>query len=189
VPRAKAPAPDPDPDEQEPTPAPSVGDSSPASSVSEFLSDPGPEFDPAEASSSSKERDKDRALSVAPGGDAGIEVQWDPKVMRGLLKAKGAALHSIAGKAENDWAYTSEELDAISVPLTNILNRYDATRAAAGTGDELAAILGLSGYAMRSIQERKPVIKAEREAREQAEHQADQFGLPPQPPIQEPPIP
>lgn len=185
-PRAKAPAPA-EPDEQ-PYPVvdpASVEDSSPASSVSSFLSDPGPEFDPSQANAESKERDKDRVLSVAPGGDAGIEVQWDPKVMRGLLKAKGAALHSIAGKAEQDWAYTSEELDAISVPLTNILNRYDATRAAAGTGDELAAILGLSGYAMRSVQERKVVIKAEREAQAAAEHQAEQFGI--QPPIQEPP--
>lgn len=180
MPRAPK-APDPDPDEpKDPVADPaSVEDSSPASSVSSFLSDPGPEFDPGQASAESKERDKDRVLSVAPGGETGIEVEWDPKVVRGALKAKGSALHSIAGKAEEDWVYTSEELDAISGPLTRILNRYDVTRAAAATGDEFAVILGLSGYTMRSLQERKAVIKAEREAEEQAEQQAEQFGIQP----------
>ena len=77
-----------------------------------------------------------------------------------MLETQGAALHAVAGKADEDWLYTKTELDAISKPLTRILNRYDATRVAAGTGDEIALLLGFTGHTLRSLQERKAALAA-----------------------------
>jgi hypothetical protein len=62
--------------------------------------------------------------------------------------------------AEADSIYTRDELRAIAPPLTRILNRYDATRAAAATGDELALLIGLTGYVGRSIEERRRALRA-----------------------------
>jgi hypothetical protein len=195
VPRAKAQQAEEEPlepleqtgDSQQQPPESDEG-SSRASSASDFIADPGPEFDPGQAGQDAKARDEDRVLSVAPGGETGIEVQWDPAVVKSMLQAQGSALHAVAGKAEQDWIYTKDELSAIAPPLTRILNRYDATRVAAATGDELALILGLTGHTMRSLQERKTVLDAIKAAEEAAEQQAERFG--PQPPItQEPPTP
>ncbi len=160
--------------------------SSEASSASDLLEDPGPEFDAGQAGQDAAARDEDRRLSIAPGGSTGVELEWAPDAVRSLLETAGAAGHAIAGKAEEDWVFTKVELDAISKPLTRILNRYDATRVAAGTGDELALILGFVGYTLRSVQERKKAIQAQQEQEEQ-EQQTPLFGVP-QPPIQEPPI-
>jgi hypothetical protein len=191
VPRAKAPDElPPEPPEQTDGQQPPESDegSSRVSSASDFIADPGPEFDPGQAAQDTKERDDDRVLSVAPGGETGIEVEWDPAVVKSMLQAQGSAVHAVVGKADEDWLYTKDELAAIAPPLTRILNRYDATRVAAATGDELALILGLTGHTMRSLQERKAVLDAIKAAEEAAEQQAEKFGVP-QPPItQEPAI-
>lgn len=71
-------------------------------------------------------------------------------------------LHALAGKGDDDWLYTQAELRAIAPPLARILNRYPVTAAAAGSGDELAVLIGFGGYAMRSIQVRREAIAAER---------------------------
>lgn len=166
-------------------------DSSTGSSAatSDFIADPGPEFDPKQAGQDATDRDADRLLSVAPGGETGIEVEWDPAAVKSMLQAQGAAVHAVAGKAEEDWAYTSQELSAIAPPLTRILNRYDATRVAAATGDEFALLLGLTGHTMRSLQERKAALDMAREAEEDVQAKEAQFGpQPPIPPTQEPPI-
>lgn len=178
--------------EQQPTSGAAETDSSEgssASSASELLADPGPEFDPGQAGQDATERDSDRLLSASPGGQTGLEVEWAPDAVRSLLETQGAALHAIAGKAEQDWVYTKTELDAISKPLTRILNRYDATRIAAGTGDEIALLLGLTGHTLRSLQERKAAL-AEEDDEPPAAAVAYAGPQPPgpQPPIQEMPI-
>lgn len=173
-----------DPETSQPPAEDGSQGSSTASSASDFLADPGPEFDPHEAGQDAKARDGDRLLSVAPGGEAAMQVEWEPAVIEAVLTAQGSALHSLAGKTEEDWVYTKTELRAISAPLARIFNRYDAMRAAAGTGDEISVILGFSGYTIRSVQERKAVIALEKQALEAAEAREAQYG--PQPPIPRP---
>jgi hypothetical protein len=188
-PARKAPPSPAEPEQLPPEEEGASADSSTGSSAAtDFIADPGPEFEPSQADQDASERDGDRALSIGPGGETGIQVEWDPSVVKGLLEAQGSALHSVAGKADQDWLYTKDELAAISGPLTRILNRYDATRVAAGTGDELALLLGLTGHTMRSLQERKAVLDAAKAAAEEAEHQATQFGAVPTQPTQETPI-
>ena len=164
--------------------------SSADSSASELLADPGPEFDAGQAGQDANERDGDRLLSASPGGQTGLEVEWAPDAVRSLLETQGAALHAIAGKAEQDWVYTKVELDAISKPLTRILNRYDATRIAAGTGDEIALLLGFTGHTLRSLQECKAALAEEDDEEPPAASTVYAGPQPPgpQPPIQEMPI-
>jgi hypothetical protein len=83
--------------------------------------------------------------------------EWEEQSVRSVLTAKGAALHTLIAvdKESDEWRYTETDLNAIAPPLTRILNRYDATRAAAGTADEIALIVGLSGYVGRSVRTRR----------------------------------
>jgi hypothetical protein len=94
--------------------------------------------------------------------------EWQEGQVRLLLTAKGSALHAVLAvdSESEEWAYTEADLEAIAPPLTNILNRYEPTRAAAGAGDELAVAIGFGGYAARSWRERMAAIErlqAERE--------------------------
>lgn len=131
--------------------SPGSADSSTSNgSGSGFVTDPGPAHD-ADAAPPPQE---------APAADVLDGLAWDTDVVKGLLTAQGQALHTFAGRAESDWVYTRDELRAIAPPLTRILNRYDATRAAAATGDELALLLGLTGYVGRSIDERRKALRA-----------------------------
>lgn len=134
------------------------GSSTASSAASDFIADPGPEFDPDQAAEDAGERDADRAFTAHPGGETGLVIEWAEDTVRSLLEAQGVLLHGAIGKAEDEWIYTKQELSTIAKPLTRILNRYDATRVAAGTGDEIALILGLFGYVMRSLQERKAAL-------------------------------
>jgi hypothetical protein len=168
--------------------------SSAATSPFGLIADAGPAFDPQTAAEGASERQGDRKIGIEPGGETGLQIEWHEETVKAVLEAKGSALHSLIGKAEQDWIYTKEELRAIGGPLTRILNRYDATRVAAGTGDELALILGLSGYTMRSYQERKAVLDAERAEEEQGQAPLGQTGVDQslsqqiQPPIPDPPL-
>jgi hypothetical protein len=85
---------------------------------------------------------------------------WEEPQVRTILGAQGLVVHNAIAveKEGEEWVYTKAELDTIAPPLTRILNRYDATRAAAGTGDELALVIGLTGYVGRSWVERRRAL-------------------------------
>jgi hypothetical protein len=124
------------------------------SPTSAFVPDPGEPFDPKEAGAAPEP-------TAAPELDAGLPaIAWDEPVVRGILEAQGSAAHALfaVDKGTDEWRYTQADLGAITPPLTRILNRYDALRAAAGTGDEIALVIGLSGYAARSYQVRRASI-------------------------------
>jgi hypothetical protein len=122
-----------------------------------FIADPGPDHDP-EAAPPPEEAPPEL-----------LDAAWDPEVVKGLLTAQGQALHTFAGKGDDDWVYTRDELRAIAPPLTRILNRYDATRMAAATGDEFALIIGLTGYVGRSITVRRDALRELRDQEEELE--------------------
>jgi hypothetical protein len=131
-------------------------DSSTASSAASFISDPGPDFEPGNEREGFEAPEPGSSLHALPSPEPG----WEEDTVRSILTAKGGAIHAVAGVAEEDWLYTEADLAAIAPPLTRILNRYPVTQAAAGTGDELAVVIGLSGYTMRSWAERKAEIEA-----------------------------
>ena len=178
---APRPAPDPEP---QPQPAvdegPSAGSSTGSSAAEQpavaWIADPGPEFDAAEAQQDAADRDAERAFTVGPGEGRVLDVEWEVSTVRGLLRAQGSTLHSLIGKGEDDWLYLKHELDAIAPAATRILNRYDSTRIAAASGDELALIAGVAGYTMRSLQVRKRALDLERAA--EAEDEGAPAGAP-----------
>lgn len=111
-----------------------------------FIGDPGPAFDERHAADQP-------ALPVA---EPVVELPgWEEDTVRGILVAEGAGVHTVFGVAEDDWLWLEHELDAMVGPLTRILNRYPATRAAAGTGDEVAVVIALGGHISRSYLTRK----------------------------------
>jgi hypothetical protein len=148
-----------DPTSPTPSPSPSAGGSSRGSSrASGFSVDPGPAFD-----------DGGRPVSaepeLAPAGELHALPEppalWEEQRVRFLLTAKGSALHALVAvdPDSGEWRYTEADLQAIAPPLTSILNRYDATRAAAAAGDELAVAIGFGGYAARSWRERRHALQ------------------------------
>lgn len=125
-----------------------------------FLEDPGPEFraDAASANGAGEpepEQPPPAELHALPEPAQ----LWERETVESILTAQGSLLHSAAGVGQGDWLYTESDLMAIAPPLTRILNRYPTTRAAAGTGDELALMVGLGGYVSRSYRERKAVLQ------------------------------
>jgi hypothetical protein len=138
----------------------SAEDSEPSSTASStgsaFIADPGPAFEASEPRAG--------AEPAAPAGELHAlptpPPEWEEDAVRGILTAKGQLLHVAVGVAERDWTYTEGDLAAIAPPLTRILNRYDATRAAAGTGDEIGLIIGVGGYVTRSYRERMAALRA-----------------------------
>lgn len=186
-PSHESPSPDPS---QEPSPeaspspspgakAPGEGSSTGSSTGSPFVSNPGADF------AGGHERPGFEG-SPEPEPEV-LDFGWEEDSVRSILEAKGSAIHALAGVAERDWKYTRDDLDAIAPPLTRILNRYPATRAAAGTGDELAVMIGLGGYASRSWIERSAAIAAAEDEPEvpssgrAAEGAVRQPGAPPPP--------
>jgi hypothetical protein len=137
-----------------PSGADSSTDSSAATANGDFFDDAGPVFD------GEQPIDQDRAsFTLRPGDEQLLDLTWDPKVVRSILEATGSTLHMAAGKGETDWVFIKRELDVIAPPLARMLSRYPATAVAAGAGDELAVILGLSGYTIRSLKERKAALE------------------------------
>lgn len=139
------------PPSDESTAAPAAASSTGSSAASEFFAADGhgPTFD-----GSAEERPDAPELAPDPAA-ADAQPGWDRATVESILIAKGAVLHGLVGVAEGDWAYTADELRAIAPPLTRILNRYSITATAAGTGDELALMIGLGGYVTRSYRERE----------------------------------
>lgn len=131
--------------------APSGASSTGSPTTSAFVADAGPAFDAASA-----------AEQPAPRPEPGAADVWDESQLRSILSAKGAVLHGLLAveKESTEWSYTDADLDAIAPPLARILNRYDATRAAAAAGDELAVAVGFGGYALRSYGERKAALQS-----------------------------
>lgn len=118
----------------------------------DLIGDAGPEFDPAAEPASSP-------LAGALDGAGGED--WKEARVRGLLNAKGELVHGVLAvdKSSTEWRYTAADLDVIAPALTRILNRYDATRAAAAAGDELVVAVGFAGYAARSYGERRLALQ------------------------------
>jgi hypothetical protein len=152
------------------SPSESPGDAAASSAASSkapsaFVEDPGPVFDEEAAAKWAAEQPE----PVAPGLEERGELhalptpllEWERDRVEQLLRAQGAAAHALFGVGAQDWAYTQEDLEAIAPPLTNILNRYDATRAAAAAGDELALAIAFGGYASRSYFERLAILRAQ----------------------------
>ena len=131
--------------------------SSKGSPTSAFVADPGEPFDPRGAAAEPVEPE----LEAAPPA---LIPEWSADVVRGLLEAQGNLAHTLVAvdKESDEWLYTRADLAAIAPPLTRILNRYDATRAAAGAGDEAAVVLGLSGYVLRSYSTRRASLGRQR---------------------------
>lgn len=149
-PPSPSPSPSPPPS---PSPAPAAASgkgSSAGKTAGRFSVDPGPAFD------------AEHRPQTEPVAEVEPEVVqlWDERRVRVLLGAKGAALHALVAveKESTEWVYTQRDLEAIAPPLTAILNRYDATRAAAAAGDELAVAIGFFGYAGRSWRERQQAL-------------------------------
>lgn len=141
-----------------------------------FVADAGPAFD---ADAHAHEPDPTPGLALEePAG-------WQEAQVTTLLRTQGLLVHqAIAVDKETDeWRYTEAELRAIGAPLTRILNRYDATRAAAGTGDELALVIGMGGYVVRSYGVRRDALRAQAAAEEQGPQPIS--GHAPDPPSQE----
>lgn len=162
APRRVTAAVEPDPEDQAPELDPEVeleedsqGSSTASSAATDFFEDTGPEFE------GKQDVDPERAaFTIRPGTQELLDVTWDPVVVRSILEAIGQTAHTVAGKGEQDWIFIERELKAISGPLARILSRYDATAAGAAAGDEIAVILGLSGYTLRSVKERKEAMAA-----------------------------
>lgn len=152
-----------------PSPTPSRGDDAPAAGSSKgsgsaptsraaagvFIADPGPAFDAAQAA-------RDPEPELAPGGPlvADLLPAWEEDAVRSILTAQGQLVHGVAGVADDDWIYLQHELDAIAPPLTRILNRVPALRAAAEAGDGIAVMIGLGGYSVRSYTARRAELQA-----------------------------
>lgn len=152
-----------------------------SSGTTDIWEDPGPGFDPRDAP---EDGEGAAAFTVRPGEEGILELEWDPKVVRGLLENAGVGIHGLVGKAQEDWVFTQKELGAISGPLTRILNRYPATAAAAAAGDEIAVLLGFGAYTARSLKERKAAVEAAALVEEMQASQAP--GMPPvSPPAEE----
>lgn len=141
-----------------------------------FVAEPGPAFD-AEAHAHEPEPTPALALEEPPG--------WQEEQVATLLRTQGLLVHQAIAvdKETEEWRYTEAELRAIGGPLTRILNRYDATRAAAGTGDELAVVIGLGGYVVRSYGVRRGALRAQAALEDQGPQPIT--GHAPDPPSQE----
>lgn len=146
-----------EPPEMNPSPSAAEASStgSGAAPASAFIGNPGPAFD-AEAAARQPDPEPPAADIRAMPEPAPM---WELDRVEQLLTAQGRAVHSLVGVAHEDWVYTEGDLEAIAPPLTSILNRYPATRAAASAGDELALLIGLGGYVMRSWTERRFVLE------------------------------
>lgn len=125
----------------------------------EFLSDPGPAFDPKNAPESP-------ALEPEPALAAELE-GWQESTIRSLLKTQGNVTHHFLKVGDDDtesWKQTEDDLAAMAPPLTRILNRYDATRAAAAAGDEIALAAALTAYGARNYTRRRRLLMALQDA-------------------------
>lgn len=129
--------------------------------MSDFL-DPdqgaGPEFDPDLAPEPPDVEEVGGELAAAT---AAAEQGWIEQQVRDLLITQGNASNWLFRLHDQDetWKHTEEDLRAIAGPLTRILNRYDATRAAAAAGDEMALGAAIFNYGARNYTQRRRLIR------------------------------
>ena len=141
-------------DDSQPSPSASRASSRASSAAgSPFIADPGPVFDPDQAASAAV------PLQVA-------DVWWETGRIRTILRAQGLLTHEAIGVGVEDWAWRDSELEAISEPAANALNKFPVTRAAAAVSDELTVGAVMFEYASRSIRERSRVLRAEKKRQE-----------------------
>jgi hypothetical protein len=135
--------------------APSGASSKASPSDVGLLGDAGPDFDPGAAPPPAATPPDE------PHPSARVDL-WSEDRVRTVLETQGAVVHGLVAvePESTEWLYTRADLQAIAPPLTRILNRYDATRAAAAASDELAVAVGFAGYAARSYSERKSALAA-----------------------------
>lgn len=138
-----------------PPPSPSGRGFGPDSSA-EFVADPGPAFDPEQAPD---------APALELGDEIALELEegWQEETIRSLLVTQGNVTHALlrAGPDDGDtWKHTQDDLRAIAPPLCRILNRYDATRAAAAAGDEIALAAAVAAYGARNYTRRRRLLAA-----------------------------
>ncbi len=123
-------------------------------SASEFLEDPGPAFDPDQAPEAPELEEEGEVLRAEDG--------WKEDTIKDLLLTQGNVTNYLLRLGDDDdtWKQTEEDLRAISRPLTRILNRYDATRAAAAAGDEIALGAAITAYGTRNYARRRRILAA-----------------------------
>jgi hypothetical protein len=140
---------------QDPTPDPAEKGSSKVSSAADdgglFADAGGPEFDAKAPAPEPDTLEEPRPLDL-----------WDETKVKTMLTTQGEVVHAViaADKGSEEWRYTEGDLRTIAPPLTNILNRYDATRAMAATSDELMVAIGFGHYAIRSYGQRRAALAA-----------------------------
>lgn len=122
-----------------------------------FISDPGPVFDPEHLPT------VDELYDDEPPGLIEQAVEgWHEHTVRELLTTQGHLTHMLlrvdAAGDEDTWKHTEDDLSRIAPPLTRMLNRYDATRAAAAAGDEISLVSAVSVYATRNYLARRRLI-------------------------------
>ena len=79
----------------------------------------------------------------------------EPEI-RGLLSELGKGVGAVVpGRAwiADAWAFTDDELDALTPPVTRIINRRPALRALAHKSDPLAVAFALGRYSLRNVAE------------------------------------
>ena len=103
---------------------------------------------------------------TAPQVSAEADADFDPfpelestppvpeAVVRGILATAGSLL-GVSPLADPDvaghWHFTDEELDALTPPMTRVVNARPQLRAAAARGDELTIAVQLLGYGGRNF--------------------------------------
>jgi ABC-type Fe3+ transport system substrate-binding protein len=121
----------------------------------DFVADAGPEFDPRLSP-----EPPDIEL-VDPELADELDIGWTESQIRDLLFTQGSATNFFfrLDPEDDTWKHTEDDLKAIAPPLTRILNRYDATRAAAAAGDEIALGTALFNYGARNVTKRRRLIR------------------------------
>lgn len=142
----------------------------------------GPEFDPELAP------DAPQPEEILPELAAEADEGWLEQQVRDLLITQGSATNFFFRLSPDDdtWKHTEEDLRAIASPLTRILNRYDATRAAAAAGDEIALGTALFNYGARNYTQRRRLIRYLAEQEVPVSGVAAPEGTGPPPPQPEP---
>ena len=134
------------------------GRSSSTGSEPDFIADPGPPFDL---------KHSPQAPTLKPDELAAqADERWQETTIKSLLTTQGNVAHHFLQATPEDhdtWKHTTDDLKAIAPPLTRILNRYDATRAAAAAGDEIALAAALAAYTGRNYTKRRRLIAGARD--------------------------
>lgn len=150
------------------------------------VEDAGPDFDP-DLSPEAPE-----PLEIAPELVADAQEGWLEQQVKDLLITQGNASNWLfrLGPDDETWKHTEDDLRAIAGPLTRILNRYDATRAAAAAGDEIALGSAVFNYAARNYTQRRRLLRylAEQQVPVSGVPAPEGTGPPPEPDDYEPPF-